>query len=111
MAKKKTRSLRCPVCRKLVLAGEEGFPFCSDRCRTIDLGKWASGKYVISTPADPEELEPHAALREPPRGSGIWNCSPKYWRICSSPSGGESCEVGFRTRSESWVARAGTMNQ
>jgi endogenous inhibitor of DNA gyrase (YacG/DUF329 family) len=25
-------------------------PFCSDRCRLIDLGKWASGEYVISTP-------------------------------------------------------------
>lgn len=36
----------------------EDFPFCSDRCRTIDLGKWASGKYVISTAInDPEELE------------------------------------------------------
>jgi endogenous inhibitor of DNA gyrase (YacG/DUF329 family) len=26
------------------------FPFCSDRCRLIDLGKWASGAYVISSP-------------------------------------------------------------
>jgi endogenous inhibitor of DNA gyrase (YacG/DUF329 family) len=26
------------------------FPFCSDRCRVIDLGKWASGGYVISSP-------------------------------------------------------------
>ena len=25
-------------------------PFCSDRCRTIDLGNWASEKYVISEP-------------------------------------------------------------
>jgi len=25
-------------------------PFCSDRCRIIDLGNWASEKYVISTP-------------------------------------------------------------
>ena len=25
-------------------------PFCSDRCRLIDLGKWASEEYVISTP-------------------------------------------------------------
>jgi hypothetical protein len=58
MAKKKIRSLRCPTCRKLVLAGEENFPFCSDRCRLIDLGKWASGGYVISTPiTDPEQLE------------------------------------------------------
>jgi endogenous inhibitor of DNA gyrase (YacG/DUF329 family) len=26
------------------------FPFCSPRCRLIDLGKWASGDYVISSP-------------------------------------------------------------
>jgi endogenous inhibitor of DNA gyrase (YacG/DUF329 family) len=31
-------------------------PFCSARCRIIDLGNWASEKYVISTPARPEEL-------------------------------------------------------
>jgi endogenous inhibitor of DNA gyrase (YacG/DUF329 family) len=29
---------------------EADFPFCSERCRLIDLGKWASGGYVISTP-------------------------------------------------------------
>jgi len=55
---KKAKSLRCPTCRTLVMAGEEHFPFCSDRCRLIDLGKWASGGYVISTPInDPEMLE------------------------------------------------------
>ena len=47
---KKARSLRCPTCRKVVLRGEAEFPFCSKRCRLIDLGKWASGGYVISTP-------------------------------------------------------------
>ena len=58
MPKKKPRSLRCPTCRTLVLAGDQNFPFCSDRCRLIDLGKWASGGYVISTPiTDPEMLE------------------------------------------------------
>jgi len=30
-------------------------PFCSERCRIVDLGNWASGKYVISTPATDEE--------------------------------------------------------
>jgi endogenous inhibitor of DNA gyrase (YacG/DUF329 family) len=55
MAKKRTKSFRCPICNKLVLAGDTDFPFCSERCRTIDLGKWASGGYVISTPlSDPE---------------------------------------------------------
>ncbi len=58
MPKKKSRSLRCPTCRTLVIASEENFPFCSERCRLIDLGKWASGSYMISTPiTDPEMLE------------------------------------------------------
>lgn len=58
MPKQKVNSLRCPTCRTLVIAGEEHFPFCSDRCRLIDLGKWASGGYVISTAVtDPEMLE------------------------------------------------------
>ena len=58
MPKKKLLSLRCPICRTLVLRTQEDFPFCSDRCRTIDLGKWASGGYVISTKInDPELLE------------------------------------------------------
>jgi uncharacterized protein len=53
--KKRVRSLRCPTCRKIVLRGDPEFPFCSERCRMIDLGKWASGGYVISTPLnDPE---------------------------------------------------------
>lgn len=58
MAKKKTRALRCPTCRTLVLQSNADFPFCSDRCRLIDLGKWASGGYVVSSPiTDPEQLE------------------------------------------------------
>ncbi len=58
MPKKRVASLRCPTCRKIVLRKEPDFPFCSERCRLIDLGKWASGGYVISTPiTDPEALE------------------------------------------------------
>ena len=73
MPRKKVRSGRCPTCRALVPAGEEHFPFCSDRCRLIDLGKWASGGYVISTPInDPEMLESianqHAQQRPDPDG-------------------------------------------
>lgn len=50
--------LRCPTCRSIVTMEEENFPFCSDRCRLIDLGKWASGAYRISSPIlDPEVLE------------------------------------------------------
>ena len=58
MSKNKANSLRCPTCRKIVLRTDADFPFCSDRCRVIDLGKWASGGYVISTKInDPELLE------------------------------------------------------
>jgi uncharacterized protein len=56
MPRKRVRSLRCPTCKKIVLRNDPEFPFCSERCRLIDLGKWASGGYVISTPiTDPEE--------------------------------------------------------
>ncbi len=53
-----TKSLRCPTCRTLVSPGSEDVPFCSDRCRQIDLGKWASNEYRISSPIlDPDLLE------------------------------------------------------
>lgn len=55
MPRKRAISLRCPTCRKIVLRSDAEFPFCSERCRLIDLGKWASGGYVISAPLnDPE---------------------------------------------------------
>jgi uncharacterized protein len=54
----KMKTLRCPICRQIVSAKDPEFPFCSDRCRTIDLGKWASGAYRITSPiVDPEVLE------------------------------------------------------
>jgi uncharacterized protein len=55
---KPPKLLRCPSCGGLVQPSDEDFPFCSDRCRMIDLGKWASGAYKISSPIlDPEVLE------------------------------------------------------
>jgi endogenous inhibitor of DNA gyrase (YacG/DUF329 family) len=46
--------MMCPTCKKVeVKLGDPDFPFCSERCRLIDLGNWASEKYVISTPANP----------------------------------------------------------
>ncbi len=61
MPRKKVLSLRCPTCRTIVLRSDEHFPFCSDRCRLIDLGKWASGTYKISSPVlDPDLLEESA---------------------------------------------------
>jgi endogenous inhibitor of DNA gyrase (YacG/DUF329 family) len=50
MPSKRPIKLRCPICKKPAKATDADFPFCSDRCRLIDLGKWASGGYVISSP-------------------------------------------------------------
>jgi endogenous inhibitor of DNA gyrase (YacG/DUF329 family) len=56
MPRKRTLKLRCPICKKVVKSTDTDFPFCSDRCRLIDLGKWASGGYVIPSPiTDAEE--------------------------------------------------------
>jgi len=53
-----SKALFCPTCRKVVLAADPDFPFCSDRCRILDLGKWASGEYKISSPIqDPDDVE------------------------------------------------------
>jgi len=56
MPAKRTKRVSCPICKKSVKSGAPDFPFCSERCRTIDLGKWASGGYVIPSPVhDAEE--------------------------------------------------------
>lgn len=49
--------MNCPICRKEVALGDPHMPFCSERCRLIDLGNWASGKYVISIPLVPGSEE------------------------------------------------------
>ena len=64
---KRLRSLRCPICKAPTPRSAPQFPFCSERCRLLDLGKWASGQYVISSPmAEPEaaELDETAPLHD-----------------------------------------------
>ncbi len=49
--------MKCPICKKEVEPQGPFHPFCSERCRTIDLGNWAADKYRISEPATPAETE------------------------------------------------------
>jgi endogenous inhibitor of DNA gyrase (YacG/DUF329 family) len=43
--------MQCPICKRSVEAPKPGqgarsyFPFCSERCKLIDLGRWLDGKY------------------------------------------------------------------
>jgi len=61
MPRKRALNLRCPTCKQPVKSADPEFPFCSERCRLIDLGKWASGHYVISSPLrDASDLPPGA---------------------------------------------------
>jgi len=47
----------CPICGKEFryksIAASMNFPFCSRRCKLIDLGKWLEGEYVV--PGSDEE--------------------------------------------------------
>jgi endogenous inhibitor of DNA gyrase (YacG/DUF329 family) len=48
--------MRCPICRKSVTwEGNPFRPFCSERCKLIDLDNWLAGRYRISAPVDTRE--------------------------------------------------------
>lgn len=38
----------CPICKQGIEKGDAEFPFCSKRCKQIDLGLWVSEKYRIA---------------------------------------------------------------
>jgi uncharacterized protein len=40
------RTARCPVCKQPT--AHDTRPFCSKRCRDVDLGRWLGGNYVIA---------------------------------------------------------------
>ncbi len=56
-------AVKCPTCRKagVWFAGSYG-PFCSRRCKLVDLGKWFSEEHTVSSPLRPEHLEKYADL-------------------------------------------------
>ena len=56
----------CPICRKPTDSETNAdFPFCSERCRLLDLGNWASEKYVISNPVFDESEEEDSRPSDP----------------------------------------------
>ncbi|MCC7236128.1 MAG: DNA gyrase inhibitor YacG [Bryobacterales bacterium] len=61
-------TVKCPTCKTPAAFGSPDFPFCSERCRQIDLGHWATEKYVFSTPVIPNGSEEGAPL--PPDTGG-----------------------------------------
>ncbi|HQT30538.1 MAG TPA: DNA gyrase inhibitor YacG [Thiobacillus sp.] len=53
----KTPVVNCPTCNAQVnwTAENRWKPFCSERCKLIDLGQWAAEKYRV--PAEEQEPE------------------------------------------------------
>jgi endogenous inhibitor of DNA gyrase (YacG/DUF329 family) len=56
---------RCPTCKRIVKSSEQDpstqmkfFPFCSERCKLIDLGAWFDAEYRIPSRPDEESERP-----------------------------------------------------
>lgn len=54
------RRLTCPICEKdlpIEIDGQSSlFPFCSQRCKQIDLYRWVNGDYAVVEPLTAEHL-------------------------------------------------------
>jgi endogenous inhibitor of DNA gyrase (YacG/DUF329 family) len=60
--------LECPICKKVTTWEENPHrPFCSERCKLIDLGKWASDEYRIKGKGPAEEEKGEEGQNEAPR--------------------------------------------
>ncbi|MGC1275308.1 MAG: DNA gyrase inhibitor YacG [Planctomycetaceae bacterium] len=63
------RSITCPICKRKLPpgAGAESawFPFCSERCRNVDLYRWSEGRYAIAEPLVPDEDGATGTMSDP----------------------------------------------
>jgi endogenous inhibitor of DNA gyrase (YacG/DUF329 family) len=58
-----SKPVACPTCKQAVLPDGKQFPFCSERCRLVDLGNWLDGKFRIASATD--ERKPDEDDEEP----------------------------------------------
>jgi endogenous inhibitor of DNA gyrase (YacG/DUF329 family) len=58
----------CPACRQPSRYGPENpwRPFCSERCRSLDLGAWASEAYRVPAEAPPDGPDGSVSDAQPP---------------------------------------------
>ncbi|MCC6682806.1 MAG: tRNA (adenosine(37)-N6)-threonylcarbamoyltransferase complex ATPase subunit type 1 TsaE [Phycisphaeraceae bacterium] len=50
-------STKCPICGRDAWPLLEAYPFCSIRCRQVDLGRWLGESYRVSRPIEQSDLE------------------------------------------------------
>jgi hypothetical protein len=61
---------RCPICDRPVAPREENraFPFCSPRCKGVELGKWLNEEYRVAVdPSSDDEDGVSTSLEPPPQ--------------------------------------------
>lgn len=52
----------CVICKRTIRFEPDGerlpslYPFCSERCRTVDLGNWLSERYTVDRDLTPDDL-------------------------------------------------------
>jgi uncharacterized protein len=58
--------MKCPICHRDAKprSANATFPFCSARCKTIDLGKWLSEEYRVPVEGVDDESEGEAIDEE-----------------------------------------------
>ncbi len=64
---------RCPICDKPMDGQPKDWPvwpFCSERCKLIDLGRWLDGSYRSESPARAEDLDDAEDSAQPPQSAG-----------------------------------------
>ncbi len=53
-------TFECPICQSLISVENRDDaphrPFCSERCKMVDLGRWLDGTYAVSEPLKPDDL-------------------------------------------------------
>ncbi|MES2950613.1 MAG: DNA gyrase inhibitor YacG [Pseudomonadota bacterium] len=54
-----TRVVRCPGCggESLYAPSNPARPFCSERCKNMDFGAWASESFRVPAPIEPDDLD------------------------------------------------------
>ena len=63
---KRRRAARCPQCGKIadLTPDTRSRPFCSERCKLIDLGAWAAESYRVPVAEDPADPDAEQAKSE-----------------------------------------------
>jgi DNA-binding protein HU-beta len=97
------RHVKCPRCGKpsLFTAENASRPFCSERCKLIDLGQWAEEKYAIPTKpamdADSEPDEDSEPIDNDPEAASSGENPPIHWIFFRWPIESSRASILLRT--------------